>query len=129
MRRTSIPVDMSSEQKSFFGIASNRQLAYVGGGGIIIYNIGSFAFKTFSNVLLASIIAIIVSLPIIAFVVYFGFMKNEKYFMNNDQLWITKFGYVNQIGVWRRGGYSEPGYMQEKEIADTDDDVDEDYLT
>lgn len=103
LRRVTVPIDMSSEQKTILGIISTRQLIYLAVGGAIIYAMTPYVYKLGSNFFIGVILCIIAALPIVIAVGVLGFLKNTKYNMNYDYYLIVKLGYKNQIGVWRKG--------------------------
>jgi hypothetical protein len=112
MRRVTVPVDMSSEQKTILGIVSVRQLIYCLFGFTVLYAYVPTVFKLMSNLTLAVLVTIISTLPVIVFVYLFGFHKVSKYHMFFDMYLLVKLGYKYQIGVWRKGSV-KPEWMEE----------------
>lgn len=105
MRKVTVPIDMSSEQKTLLGVLSKRQLIYLIVGGTIIYayvpivwNL-TIGFSAFFSI----ISSFISTLPVAVIVGVLGFIRKSKYHMYFDRYIITKYGYKRQIGVWRKG--------------------------
>lgn len=105
VRKVTVPVDMSSEQKSILGIMSKRQLIYLIAGGAVIYVWFPFVFNLFSNFIVGFIFAFIFSLPIVAVVFILAFIKKRDYSLNYDQYLLIKLAYKKQLGIWRKGKY------------------------
>ncbi|WP_066418229.1 PrgI family protein [Sutcliffiella cohnii] len=105
MRKVTVPIDMSSEQKTLFGVISKRQLIYVIVGGAIIYAYIPYVwgFGMMFNAFFAIIISAISVMPIGAVIGLLGFFRKSKYHMYFDRYLITKFNYKRQVGVWRKG--------------------------
>lgn len=103
MARHTVPVDMSSEQKSILGIISKRQLIYLIAGGGLIYSYTPFIFNVFGKDLVAIILCAIAGLPTAIITLIFAFYKKSKYHMFFDQYLIVKMSYKNQLGNWRKG--------------------------
>lgn len=98
-----VPIDMSSEQKTILGILSVRQLIYIVVGGGIIYTYIPFVFKLFPHWLLGFIFSVLSAIPIVAMVIVLAFVKKRKYSLNYDHYLLIKFGYKKQLGIWRKG--------------------------
>ena len=107
MRRETVPIDTSSEQKSILGIISTRQLIYLIGGGSTLYAIIPPVFKMMPNFITGALFSVMIAIPVIAIVVVFGFLKKMKFHMNMDQYLMIKFGMKNQMGIWRKGKHNE----------------------
>jgi len=105
VRRVTVPIDMSSEQKTILGIMSKRQLIYLIVGGAILYVWFPFIFKLFPNLVLGFIFSVVFSLPIIGAVFVLGFTKKRKHALNYDHYLLIKVGYKKQLGIWRKGKY------------------------
>lgn len=105
MRRVSVPVDMSSEQKVILGIVSIRQLIYVVVGGSIIYAFVPMLWNLLGvlPVLIKLIVCIIPALPVMAVIIPLAFIKKRNYHMFYDFYLLIKFNAKNQHGVWRKG--------------------------
>lgn len=105
LRREQVPVDMASEQKVILGIISMRQLIYVIIGGTFIYTIFPVVWGILGDLPLTVklIVEIIVNMPIVAIIGYFGFLKNGKYNMFFDYYWLVRLGEKSQYGIWRKG--------------------------
>ncbi len=105
MRMSKVPVDMASEQKEILGILSKRHLAYLAVGGMILYAYVPIVFKTtlFLGWLFAAIFTMITALPVVAIVIFLGFVKVSKYNMNRDLFYYIKFTRRTQYGSWRKG--------------------------
>lgn len=97
---------MSSEQKNLMGVVSTRQAIYVGVGGIVIYSYVPILFGLLKGLfgwMIASAICGFTTIPIIAFVAFFGFYPVEKYNMNRDYYMMIKIQRGTQVGMWRKG--------------------------
>lgn len=103
MRKETVPIDMSSEQKTILGFISQRQLIYIIAGGCLVYAYVPIVFKLFPNFIVGAIASFITALPTIAFVLVFGFFKKHKLHLHYDQFTMIKIGYKGQIGIWRKG--------------------------
>lgn len=105
MRKVSVPVDMSSEQKVILGIMSIRQLIYVVVGGAIVYTYIPFMFNLMAGVPMAArlIISGITALPVAGIVIPLGFIKKRNYHMFLDYYLFIKFRAKTQHGKWRKG--------------------------
>lgn len=103
MRKETVPVDMSSEQKSILGIISKRQLIYFIIGGAIIYWYIPFVFNLIPNILVSIIACIVAALPTAAVTFFLAFYRIEKYHMYLDRYFLIKVQYRTQIGNWRKG--------------------------
>jgi hypothetical protein len=112
VRRVTVPVDMSSEQKSLLGIMSVRQLIYCLFGLVVLYSYVPLIFKIIPNIVVALIVALISTIPVLGFVYLFGFHRVAKYHMYFDMYLLIKFGYKYQIGVWRKGTV-KPEWMED----------------
>ncbi|WP_334393199.1 PrgI family mobile element protein [Escherichia coli] len=103
MRKVSVPIDMSSEQKSLLGIISKRQLVYLLIGGLLLYNYIPFVFTVFSsNWFAAIIISVFSAIPTIALIGFLAFFRLPKLHLNFDHYLIIKFRYKSNIGVWTK---------------------------
>lgn len=96
---------MSSEQRVLLGVISIRQLIYIVIGGAILGNyLPTLSKWLFGIAWTVGIIGtVIATLPIVAFVFVFGFLKNKKYHMFFDQYLLTKLKGKYQYGIWRKG--------------------------
>ncbi|WP_209124389.1 PrgI family mobile element protein [Alkalihalobacillus sp. BA299] len=105
MRKVTVPIDMSSEQKTLLGVLSKRQLIYLIAGGAVVYAYIPVIWNLTVgfNALFAIITCFISALPVAAVVAVLGFIRKSKYHMYFDRYLITKYGYKKQIGVWRKG--------------------------
>ncbi|GKU84338.1 PrgI family protein [Niallia taxi] len=103
MRKVTVPIDMSSEQKSILGIISTRQLIYLISGGAIAYAYIPSVFKLFPGIIAGVIGCVISVVPLAVIIFIFGFLKKSKLHLHYDQYFLIKLGYKNQIGIWRRG--------------------------
>ncbi len=50
MRKVTVPVDMTSEQKTLLGVLSKRQLIYLLGGGASLYLYVPFLWRLFAPI-------------------------------------------------------------------------------
>lgn len=114
VRRVTVPVDMSSEQKSLLGILSVRQLIYCLFGLVILYSYIPLIFKIIPNIAISLVVSFISAMPVLVFVYLFGFHKVSKYHMYFDMYLLIKYGYKYQIGVWRKGTV-KPEWMEDDE--------------
>ncbi|MFL0365237.1 MULTISPECIES: PrgI family mobile element protein [Pseudobacillus] len=105
MRKVSVPVDMSSEQKVILGIVSMRQLIYLIIGGSLLYTFIPFVFNLFGILpfTVRLVICFVAALPVLAIVLPLAFFKIGKYGMFLDYYLLVKLGGKTQIGVWRKG--------------------------
>jgi hypothetical protein len=103
LRKATIPIDMSSEQKEILGIISKRQLIYIVAGGALIYAYIPYVFKLVPHFLFGFIFSVISALPVVATVIVLGFLKKSKLHLHFDHYFLIKMGYKNQIGIWRKG--------------------------
>lgn len=107
MRVENVPIDMSSEQKEILGILSKRQLMYLAGGGIVLYTYVPFVFKFIYAISGEAVAAIIITMftavPVLLIVGFFGFMKKQKFNMNNDYYYWISLQRKTQYGSWRKG--------------------------
>lgn len=103
MRKETVPIDMSSEQKTILGIITKRQLIYIIAGGAVIYAYVPIVFNLFPNFIAGIIASLISALPTALFVFIFAFLKKNKLHLNFDHYFLIKLGYKNQIGIWRKG--------------------------
>lgn len=105
MRKVSVPVDMSSEQKSILGVLSIRQLIYVVAGGLTIYGYVPLLFNAMLGLPLAArlIVCIISALPIVGVLFPLAFIRKRNYHMFLDSYLLIKFRAKTQHGVWRKG--------------------------
>lgn len=104
MRKVTVPIDMSSEQKVILGVISMRQFIYLLIGGITLYAYIPIVFNLFSNIAISFIFSVVASIPVVCVVGILGFYKVSKKGLNFDHYLLIKMGYKNQIGVWRKGG-------------------------
>ncbi|MDC3424272.1 PrgI family protein [Aquibacillus sp. 3ASR75-11] len=107
MRKVTVPIDMSSEQKTILGIFSKRQLIYLVVGGAIIYSYIPFVFNLIPNFFVSIFLCIFSALPVAVLTGVLGFLKKSKYNLNYDHYLLIKMGYKNQIGVWRKGPFTK----------------------
>lgn len=105
MRKVSVPVDMSSEQKSILGVMSIRQLIYVVVGGVLIYGYVPLLFNAMNGlpVTVKIIVCVIAALPIVVIALPLAFFKKRNYHMFLDFYLLIKFRAKTQHGVWRKG--------------------------
>ncbi|MEI2356266.1 PrgI family protein [Mesobacillus zeae] len=103
MRKETVPIDMSSEQKTILGFISKRQLIYIIAGGAVLYALIPIVFGLFPSYIVGAIACVIVSMPILIFVFVFGFIQKTKLHLHFDHYFLIKLGYKNQIGIWRKG--------------------------
>lgn len=103
MRKETVPIDMSSEQKTILGFISKRQLIYIVAGGCLIYAYVPVIFNLFPNILVGLIASIISAIPTLVAILVFAFFKKSKLHLNFDHYFLIKLGYKNQIGIWRKG--------------------------
>ena len=103
MRRVTVPIDMSSQQKSILGIISQRQLIYLLGGGAVLYVIVPKVFSIMPHPIAGLITSFIVSIPVIVAVLMLGFVKKQKYHMYFDQYLLIKLQKEREKGNWRKG--------------------------
>lgn len=105
LRKVTVPIDMSSEQKTILGILSKRQLIYLIICGAVLYAYIPIVFNLFSsfNIIFGLIMAFISAIPIVILVLLLGFIKKQKLNMYYDQYLLIKFKYKTQIGIWRKG--------------------------
>lgn len=103
MRKVTVPIDMSSEQKVILGFISKRQLLYMFLGGGLIYSYVPFIFNLFTNFIMGGIAALIAAVPTVVLIILLSFWKMDKYSLYFDRYILVKLGYKHQIGVWRKG--------------------------
>lgn len=105
MRKEQVPVDISSEQKVILGIVSMRQLIYIIVGGTFIYTIFPFMWGLLegTSTMVRLLVSVLINLPIVAVIGYFGFLRNGKYNMYYDSYWLVRLGEKSQYGIWRKG--------------------------
>lgn len=109
MRKVTVPIDMSSEQKAILGIISKRQLIYLVAAGAVLYAYIPFVYKIAPNFYFGIIMCLISAIPVAIATIVLGFLKNSKYSLYYDHYLIIKLGYKNQIGVWRKGPKNNVG--------------------
>ncbi|MBU7595921.1 PrgI family mobile element protein (plasmid) [Metabacillus halosaccharovorans] len=102
-RKVTVPIDMSSEQKTILGLISKRQLIYLIVGGAILYAYLPVIFNLIPNIIVATIVSLISSFPVVIVVGILGFYKVSKYQLNFDFYLLLRFGQKTQIGIWRKG--------------------------
>lgn len=102
-RKVTVPVDMSSEQKSILGILSKRQLIYLIVGGLLLYFYVPKVFQIFNDPVLGFIFALFSAVPTVFLIGLLGFMKHLKHNLYFDKYFIIKMKYHQQLGVWRKG--------------------------
>jgi len=106
MRKAVVPEDMSSEQKSLFGIVSWRQMGYIGAGVYLAYQLLPSLVSLFYGmplpILLILVIIFGVVIPIGLFLP-FAFIRISKYNMFLDKFIITKVVAKYEKGTWRKG--------------------------
>ncbi|MEK3993075.1 PrgI family mobile element protein [Robertmurraya sp. FSL R5-0851] len=103
MRKETVPIDMSSEQKTILGFISKRQLIYIVAGGALLYAYVPMVFKLFPNFIIGGVAALISAIPTLIVVFIFAFWKKQKLHLNFDQYIMIKISYKGQIGIWRKG--------------------------
>ncbi|KZE68008.1 hypothetical protein AWM68_17710 [Fictibacillus phosphorivorans] len=103
MRKETVPIDMSSEQKTILGFISVRQLIYIIVGGALIYAYVPIVFNLFPNYMVGAFVSVITAIPVLIAVFVFAFLKKSKLHLNFDHYFLIKIGYKNQIGIWRKG--------------------------
>lgn len=102
-RKVTVPIDMASEQKTILGIMSKRQLIYLIIGGAILYSYVPLLFNLIPSIIVATIISLIASMPVVIAIGILGFYKVSKYQINFDFYLMLRFGQKSQYGVWRKG--------------------------
>lgn len=103
VRKETVPIDMSSEQKTILGFITKRQLIYLIVGGSVIYAYVPVVFNLFPNFIAGIIASVISVIPTAAVVFVFAFWKKNKLHLNFDHYFLIKLGYKKQIGIWRKG--------------------------
>ncbi|WP_078557234.1 PrgI family protein [Bacillus alkalicellulosilyticus] len=103
MRKVTVPIDMSSEQKSILGMISKRQLIYLIVGGAIIYAYMEPVYNLGPNFMISIIMCLVAAIPVATITALLAFVKMSKHNLHLDHYLIIKMGYKNQIGVWRKG--------------------------
>jgi hypothetical protein len=103
LRKTVVPIDMSSEQKTILGMISKRQLIYLVVTSLLLNAIVPPIFNLPGNPIVGLILVAIVALPIVVTSLILAFYKNTKHHMYLDYYLLVKLGYKTQIGVWRKG--------------------------
>lgn len=114
MRKVSVPVDMSSEQKVILGIVSIRQLIYIVIGGSIIYSIVPLVWNMLEgfSLVVRLVACIIPALPVLAVIVPLAFIRKRNYHMFYDFYLLIKLNAKSQHGVWRKGRHHKK-WMEE----------------
>jgi len=107
LRKETVPIDMSSEQKTILGFISIRQLIYLIIGGAILYTYIPIVFNIFPHFIVGGIAALISAIPTLVFIFIFGFWKKTKLHLNFDHYFLIKLNYGTQIGIWRKGSRSK----------------------
>ncbi len=92
MRKVTVPVDMTSEQKTLLGVLSKRQLIYLLGGGASLYLYVPFLWRLFApfNAAVAFFICLILAIPTVVVVITFAFIYKEKQHMYLDKYLLIK---------------------------------------
>ncbi|PEB54612.1 PrgI family protein [Bacillus sp. AFS098217] len=105
MRKVTVPVDMTSEQKTLLGVLSKRQLIYLLGGGAALYIYVPFFWGIFSpiNAIVGFLICILSALPTVLGVLAFAFIYKEKQHMYLDRYLMIKMRSRSERGKWRKG--------------------------
>lgn len=114
MRQVTVPIDMSSEQKTILGIISKRQMIYLIIGGAILYVIIPSVFQLFPNFIAGVIFSIITAIPIVAIIFILAFVKKHKHHLNYDHYLLIRFGMKKQMGNWRKGKYPKNWMVNNK---------------
>lgn len=114
MRKVSVPVDMSSEQKVILGVLSIRQLIYVAIAGATIYAYIPLVFSLTAGIQIAIriVICLIGSLPVLLLLAPLAFLKKRNYHMFFDYYLLIKFRAKSQYGKWRKGNKAKK-WMEE----------------
>lgn len=114
MRKVSVPVDMSSEQKSILGVLSIRQLIYVVAGGVSLYGYVPLLYNITTGlpVTVRIILCAIAALPVLVILLPLAFLKKRNYHMFLDYYMLIKFRAKTQHGKWRKGNKSKE-WMEE----------------
>lgn len=105
MRREIVPEDMSSEQKSLFGIVSWRQTGYICGGLFLTYQFVPTIVSLFSGLSIPFLLIMVLlfgTAPLLL-VAPFAFIRVKKYNMFLDRYLWTKFTAKYSKGTWRKG--------------------------
>ncbi|MDO6657382.1 PrgI family protein [Anaerobacillus sp. 1_MG-2023] len=103
MKKVTVPIDMSSEQKEILGLISKRQLIYMIAGGGLIYSYIPVVYNLIPNFFIGAIMCVFSALPVAVLTAVLAFVKKSKYHLNYDHYLLIKFSYKTQIGVWRKG--------------------------
>ncbi|MBK5469312.1 PrgI family protein [Bacillus sp. TH19] len=105
MRKVTVPVDMTSEQKTLLGVLSKRQLIYLLGGGASLYLYVPFLWRLFApfNSVVAFFICLILAIPTVVGVIAFAFIYKEKQHMYLDKFLLIKMRSRSEKGKWRKG--------------------------
>lgn len=114
MRKVSVPVDMSSEQKVILGVVSIRQLIYVAIGVGVIYAFVPTLWKLLAGlpIIFKIVVCVIPAIPVLVVIVPLAFIKKKNYHMFYDFYLLIRFNAKNQHGVWRKGSTSKK-WMEE----------------
>lgn len=114
MRKVSVPVDMSSEQKAILGVMSIRQLIYIVAGGVSLYGYIPLLYNAMVGFPMAVriIICIVTGLPVLLILLPLAFIKKRNYHMFLDFYLLIKFRAKTQHGVWRKGSKAKK-WMEE----------------
>ncbi|ANC11124.1 MULTISPECIES: PrgI family protein [Bacillus cereus group] len=105
MRKVTVPVDMTSEQKTLLGVLSKRQLIYLLGSGASLYLYVPFLWRLFAPIdaVVAFFICLILALPTVIGVIAFAFIYKEKQHMYLDRFLLIKMRSRSEKGKWRKG--------------------------
>lgn len=105
MRKVTVPVDMTSEQKTLLGVLSKRQLIYLLGGGAALYLYVPFLWRLFAPIdaVVAFFICLILAVPTVVGVIAFAFIYKEKQHMYLDRFLLIKMRSRSEKGKWRKG--------------------------
>ncbi|KOO48174.1 PrgI family protein [Priestia koreensis] len=114
MRKVTVPVDMSSEQKTILGILSKRQLTYLAVAGVLIYFYGPFFYRMAPTFYLGVAFFVLSALPTAALTIMLAFVRKEKMGMYFDRYLLTKMGHKNEVGLWRKGTHAKEWMVKQK---------------
>ncbi|MBE7123423.1 MULTISPECIES: PrgI family protein [Bacillus cereus group] len=105
MRKVKVPVDMSSEQKTFLGVISKRQLIYIAIGAVLLHTYIPMIWKMIAdnNLIIAGIVCVVAALPVLIVVLPLAFIYKEKQHMFLDQYLYIKYKRRSERGRWIRG--------------------------
>ncbi|WP_163537256.1 PrgI family protein [Gracilibacillus sp. YIM 98692] len=102
-KKVTVPIDMSSEQKTILGIMSPRQLIYLVAGAFTIYAYVPTVFQLAPHWIIGFFMSFFAGLPVATIILLLAFRKKQKYNLYYDHYLLIKLNYKNEIGVWRKG--------------------------